>query len=221
MTPKLKLCLLPFAASALVACGPATPVFPDKLDGDNSLKVTVRAEGEGRVHVALHAGYVAKSPSCHYTPRAFGIIAQRRPVHSTAYIPVPVRQVSPVEFIGSVPLPVPNKCDWVVSHVVPDMTVAGIRARWTQMFLRCQRSRVFASVNQRRTRLFRAQGAPGVWPSRRTVFTFSRRRDTVPSTTTTREQAALPSAVLPVCPPQEHECLVIREYRRRARPRRT
>lgn len=125
MTRILKLCLLPLVVSALAACGPASPVFPEKLDGGNSLKVTVRVDSDGPVGLGLHAGYVANSKSCHYTPRAFGVIAQTRPVHSTAYVSVPVRQVSPTEFAASVPLPAPNKCDWAVRKLVPDVFVSG------------------------------------------------------------------------------------------------
>lgn len=125
MTRKLKLLLVPLAVSALAACGPARPVFPNKLDGSNSLKVTVRVDSDGPVGFGLNAGYVAKSPSCHYTPRAFGVIPQTKPVHSTAYVAVPVRRVGPGEFAASVPLPAPNKCDWAVRKLVPDVFVSG------------------------------------------------------------------------------------------------
>lgn len=115
------------ASTGLTACGPARPDFAAK----NSLKVSVLVEGGGSSQLVLHAGYVATSPSCHHTPKAFGIIPQRAPVHSTAYIHLPVKLVRANEFSALVPVPTPDSCKWSIEKIVPELMINDLSTIFT------------------------------------------------------------------------------------------
>lgn len=113
----------------LTACsGPAEPSFPRKLDSSNSIKAVVKVEGGGHAQVELYAGYFASSDSCKYTPRAYGIVAMRGPVASTASLMLDVKELRPSEFSAQVPLPRPDKCDWRVRTVSPKIVIDGTPA---------------------------------------------------------------------------------------------